>query len=490
MKIKFKEFANMGEVIFSDDSDLTLLIGDNGVGKTFLLEAYSKTNDLIVEHFIESEFFEELLDTAEYEIDLVDSKKNLPILPTDFLGRLSDSGKFVDEKGLYVFDVKIKNIEILQEKIICEVLRENDRLSQQIKEEVFFNEMDLSGFDVNISDQLECLQNQATYEMTYFIRKQIQGLESTEETKNNYFEKDISIYSVKLSGRSEEGYMLADISEIEDIQESIAEKDYSVIEKLIKSTLVEEARRSFVEKNNLRNIIYIPSERVISMSEALEKVFKKAMFNDLRYSEEKFMNQYTLLKEMMSRSSLMLKRRNKYSKEYINLLGGIPIFNEDGEVAYIEDSAGNRTKRSLFSTKQNKLFSFFILENNMGGISNQRKSSSLENMVIIEEPEAHLSLRGVFQIVDYITYLSKTRKVIVSTHSDVFVSKVNNYYLNNKDKITLSGYEILNRKPKNIFKPVEMGEYGLRSDFIHEQLNILFEETNVIQGLIDGLEEV
>ena len=186
----------------------------------------------------------------------------------------------------------------------------------------------------------------------------------------------------------------------------------------------------------------------------------------------------------------MLKRRNKYSQEYINLLGGIPIFNEDGEVAYIEDSAGNRTKRSLFSTKQNKLFSFFILENNMGGISNQRKSSSLENMVIIEEPEAHLSLRGVFQIVDYITYLSKTRKVIVSTHSDVFVSKVNNYYLNNKDKITLSGYEILNRKPKNIFKPVEMGEYGLRSDFIHEQLNILFEETNVIQGLIDGLEEV
>ncbi|HEM3633650.1 TPA: AAA family ATPase, partial [Streptococcus suis] len=49
MEIKFSNFANMGAVNIEFTDKINLLAGDNGSGKTLLLEAYSKANDVLLE---------------------------------------------------------------------------------------------------------------------------------------------------------------------------------------------------------------------------------------------------------------------------------------------------------------------------------------------------------------------------------------------------------------------------------------------------------
>ncbi|WP_458202917.1 hypothetical protein [Enterococcus faecalis] len=61
MDIKFEKFVNIGEGSFSVNTPLTILIGNNGVGKTLLLEAYAKTNDYIVEKILNSSFIDKLI---------------------------------------------------------------------------------------------------------------------------------------------------------------------------------------------------------------------------------------------------------------------------------------------------------------------------------------------------------------------------------------------------------------------------------------------
>ena len=52
----------------------------------------------------------------------------------------------------------------------------------------------------------------------------------------------------------------------------------------------------------------------------------------------------------------------------------------------------------------------------------------------------------------------------------------------------MSGYEIIEKSPFNIFRPIELTKYGLRSDFIEEQLNSLIMETDKIQSEIESAE--
>lgn len=73
MDIKFEKFVNIGEGSFSVNTPLTILIGNNGVGKTLLLEAYAKTNDYIVEKILNSSFIDKLIRNLEFKTEVVRS---------------------------------------------------------------------------------------------------------------------------------------------------------------------------------------------------------------------------------------------------------------------------------------------------------------------------------------------------------------------------------------------------------------------------------
>ena len=50
MRIKIEKFANINNVYLEFSNQMNILIGDNGTGKTLLLEAYSKINDTVISH--------------------------------------------------------------------------------------------------------------------------------------------------------------------------------------------------------------------------------------------------------------------------------------------------------------------------------------------------------------------------------------------------------------------------------------------------------
>ena len=62
--------------------------------------------------------------------------------------------------------------------------------------------------------------------------------------------------------------------------------------------------------------------------------------------------------------------------------------------------------------------------------------------IIIEEPEAHMSLKSMFELVDITDWLLKDNKIIMTSHSDVFVTLLNN--LIKKNKINAKVYELIN----------------------------------------------
>ena len=95
------------------------------------------------------------------------------------------------------------------------------------------------------------------------------------------------------------------------------------------------------------------------MSKNLEKMFLENQI--LRYSEQKFMQDYEEAKEVKQFLTELSEEDDYISEEFKELIGGTLNF-DDGEVISLTDDLGVEIPREFFSTKQNKLQSLHILE--------------------------------------------------------------------------------------------------------------------------------
>ena len=186
-----------------------------------------------------------------------------------------------------------------------------------------------------------------------------------------------------------------------------------------------------------------------------------------------------------------MKDRMIFEDSYKKILGGTPLFDESGEITKIETENGEIVNRTLFSTKQNKIYPFFMLNQNYRNKSynmfNQRifRRRFDKKIVIIEEPEANLSTKGILEMAEYIFELNQKYQIILSTHSDVFLAQINNIYLENKKIKEVSGYEIIDTTFPFFIKKLEVSDsYGVSSDFITSQLELLYQNTEVSQNKI------
>lgn len=485
MHIEFKRFADIGYIDFSNEADLTFLIGDNGVGKTFLLESYAKANDYLVNKFIESSYFNQLVDDCvEFEI-LTSEKVGEEIIknPTEgYQSKLSANYKIVLQF----------NFDNLKRKLSDDLLSTKEELRKIILKDIFFNKLVMEDLKLDFKDDIELSKDEQIFDLKFVLA--FDEIEEVDYTSSIELQKRAlsTIYLRNIGNNSTIRRPVRELEEAKSTFNKFENRDFGDLDTMIKVSTSNLLKRKFIELNGLNNIVYIPSERVISMSATVERMLEKEEFNDLRYSEMKFMRQYSAAKEAIT---ILMNRSNNninYSSEYKELIGGKPFFNKEGEMIYIENLSGQKIGRSLFSTKQNKLSPFFILESDFDQFlydERRIRGGNLPTLVIVEEPEAHLSLKGVMQMAKYIYHLARDRKVIVSTHSDVLLSRINNIYMSDEKKISLEGYEILEKEPLNIFKSIELTKLGLRSDFIESQLNFLFEEASSAQKDLDNIGE-
>ena len=461
MRIKIEKYVNINNVDLEFSNPMNILIGDNGTGKTLLLEAYSKINDTVISNLDSKyNFISSIIDQADLNINKISKEGN-----NSYKYELSFTDVLEVES---LFNVGIRKLkDEIEEKLKSDVLNENLSMDGLL---IDFKGIDeLINFSGEISVSIKSFSNNSDNNFINF-----------EDTEDYYIEfeyKDISLVRYLNESNLKEIIKSMNTNQVKYLLEGF---------KFIIAKIIEE---KFVIINNIFNIIYIPSERVYSMSKNLVKMLSETPF--LRYSEKKFMQDYEEVKESKQFMAKFFEENNYTSDEFKELIGGTLNF-DDGEVISLSDDLGIEIPRELFSTKQNKLQSLHFLDK-FQMLPRALMKNANRRLLIIEEPEAHLSIKSILGIFKYLKHLSKHYRIVIATHSDIMLTLVNNWYLASPSKNIVGGWELLDSKSENNSKymltKLELGDYGLISEFMNEQLMLLQKMTLKSQQNIDYLEE-
>lgn len=221
--------------------------------------------------------------------------------------------------------------------------------------------------------------------------------------------------------------------------------------------------RSYLEGGN---ILFLPSERNLHMTNAVSQLLKEfdGANTNIRYSELLFMQDYLAFKENRKFFNYDIDERVE------ELFEGQLEFDEDGEVAVIKQKS-TTIKRPLFSTRLNRMIPYLILSSPFQSFKS----------VIIEEPEAHLSLKSMKEIISFFEYLiEKGYSLVVTTHSDVFFGRLNNLFIKNPD-IETNVYELRANESGSVLEEKTKTDVGYEIELFNEELDDLYEETLELQ---------
>ncbi|VME60733.1 recombination protein F [Streptococcus pneumoniae] len=461
MRIKIEKYANIANVDLEFSNQMNILIGDNGTGKTLLLEAYSKINDSVISHFgSNNNFISSIIDRSNLNIKKVSK----------------------DSDNNFRFQLSLANSSEVKEQFEEAIQELKYDIEKRVRTDVLFEQLSMEGLLIEFGniEELVNFSEEITVSISSFSSDSANDFINIENSEDYYLEfKSKDIGHVRFLNKSSLKKIIKSLNTdpVEDLLESF---------KFMISKIIEE---KFLINNNIFNITYIPSERVYSMSKNLEKILSETSF--LRYSEQKFMKDYEEAKESKRFMAKFWEENDYTSDEFKKLIGGTLNF-DDGEVISLTDNLGVEIPRELFSTKQNKLQSLHILEQYQRF---PRKSMQYvsRQLLIIEEPEAHLSIKSILGMFKYLKHLSKRYRIVIATHSDIMLTLVNNWYLASPSNNTVGGWELLDLKSENnskyMFTKLELGDYGLISEFMNEQLLLLQRMTLKSQQNLNYLEE-
>lgn len=461
MRIKIDKFANINNVDLEFSNQMNILIGDNGTGKTLLLEAYSKINDTVISH----------LDSKYNFISSIIDQANLNI------NRISKEGN-----NSYKYELSFSDVLEVENLFNVGIQKLKDEIEDRLKSDILKENLSMDGLLIEFKDidELINFSDEITVSIKSFSNNSDNNFINIEDTEDYYIEfenKDIS-----------HGRFLIE-SNLKEIIKSMNTDPFMYLLEFFKFIIAKIIEEKFVIINNIFNIIYIPSERVYSMSKNLVKMLSETPF--LRYSEKKFMQDYEEVKESKQFMAKFFEENNYTSNEFKELIGGTLNF-DDGEVISLTDDLGVEIPRELFSTKQNKLQSLHFLDK-FQMLPRALMKNADRRLLIIEEPEAHLSIKSILGMFKYLKYLSKYYRIVIATHSDIMLTLVNNWYLASPNKNIVGGWELLDSKSENnskyMFTKLELGDYGLISEFMNEQLLLLQRMTLESQQNLNYLEE-
>ena len=119
MRIKIDKFANINNVDLEFSNQMNILIGDNGTGKTLLLEAYSKINDTVISHLDSKyNFISSIIDQVDLDINKISKEGN-----NSYKYELSFTDVLEVENLFNVGTRKLK--DEIEERLKSDVLNEN-----------------------------------------------------------------------------------------------------------------------------------------------------------------------------------------------------------------------------------------------------------------------------------------------------------------------------------------------------------------------------
>lgn len=464
MKIEFNNLAPIKHGVF-EEKDLTIIIGDNGTGKTILLETVTFIKDFYTNKIMEF--------TRSKE-----NKHHYASITPDFDNNLLDFIEGIDLKEKMSFikkDIRAKVDNTALNNLFFDFIENQKRECIDL-----VNERVLSGLD-------ETLFEFKLKELPEF-KKEYEG-----ELHVYYSDRDFILLIAVFEDFSVEPTIIHfDRKKTDNIKEMLEEikfeddflKVKEGIDDLIKKTIFKGLYLEYFEHGNL---LYLPSERSMYRRNAMSNIADfmndhnavSKPSNEMRYSESLFYEEYLRFKAQEERrfEKNNLKDlaesmdNNEDKKQLFNLYKGKLIYDQKGEIVSILRNSGLKIPRRLFSTKETKLIPYDMISNE--GTSYER--------LIIEEPEANMSLASMKDLIKFFSYhLFKEKKMTLTTHSDVFFSRINNLILGD-NKFTANVYELVNKEHGIILEEKSKNEYGYEIELFKNELNNLFEETLKIQ---------
>lgn len=435
------------------DQHLTIIVGDNGAGKTLLLETISFLKDYyqnrkrtFVKHLIDKYESMFSLETDIEVNDLIkqESKKNIQETSVRINITSHDADKLNIEFKKMVEDEYSKAIGGINENVL---LTDESSFSFKLLDLDVFEEKE-EKYYLHVSQQRKDRLILSLHLENEFLIATIINLETF------LFEKEAT------SLDEEKSFRLIDRNKLSDI-----------INRKIKEMFLSYKYDSYFGSDR---ILYLPTERNSFMDNALMKAASDIEVETnlkRRYSERLFTASYLNFKHYLETFPNLVDR---LTSDMEDLFGGQIKYGDNGEISSIVMKDGKEIRRELFSTKQNRLIPYLLI--------NQPISRYSE--VIIEEPEAHLSLKSQKEFLSYLNRLLKKegKKFYITTHSDVFFQFLNNMLLKDPS-IQVNVYELLEDDDECYFlDKKERTDYGYEINMFTHVLNELYDESLKIQN--------
>ncbi len=439
MKIHYTNLGRIKDAQF-DVKNLTVIVGDNSMGKTILLESLALFENVMknqMEDFIDFKYIE---DIKVLKINSVSEKDNKFRKHKDILA------KSLDIECIKKDEIELINKMKKYESKYKKLLKENilDQPSSKVSFSVEYNKIPENFFPKHLKLYIDISENKII--QTEF---KVNGVTVVSRLPRISLNFDDNSYPSE-----------ANPDFFDDIISTTFPRIISILN-----------RRFFRVYCNIEETIFFPSERASYQINAknksaafIEETFSKAnnkKEEDIRYSESLFIKSYFEYQdylEFMSDADNIFDSNRDLFRELCFSIGGKPIY-EDGMISKIELNSKEEIPKKLFSTKQNRLLPYFML---CTPIMLQT------NRVIIEEPEAHMSLKSMFELQKIIGILLRNTNVIITSHSDVFVTLLNNLII--KNNIGASIYELVHEKEGHILKKLDLGPTGAEFSFMSDQL--------------------
>ncbi|MGG4171620.1 AAA family ATPase [Bacillus safensis] len=476
MKIEIENLGQVKNALIEEEPNLTVIVGDNGSGKTLLLEAKTFILQSYSNHSqrIQKDLTEKYMHDLEFLADWKTVK--------EFINQYSNyNHEPGEERPSLTFSINCNINKAVNEKINIYIKDQFDDLQKiiirELNKEILMvdeSEVNFKVFGIphipEISD-ITCVIKPGETEL-FILDISIKGYE------------EYAVTTAFVTSRH--SFVLDEYTDF-DINEK--NQVYDPIEDLLSRIKQIYFYVFFKELRIKSNILYLPSERNLFMDDALTKTIKESfdsrhsfsrMNTKVRYSEHLFNISYLKYKDRLSRLTPEFQAK-LVDRQLAEMFGGKITFDEEGDIKSIRKNDNEIIKRELFSTKQNRLIPYLLINGNsiMGGYQN----------VIIEEPESHLSLKSIRELINYLKILIRRGvKITITTHSDVFFSHLNNLILENKQFDT-KVYELKYSNDVSYLEEKQITEQGYEIDLFTQELEELFEKTLEIQDKTELEEE-
>lgn len=521
MKLKVSNLAHINSAYLNDDSDLTVIVGDNGTGKTLLLETYtllseeiSSFRDSVINKIMTNYIGNFKVTLNEESLELL---KDIFLMQESIVEEMFEEDlprKFirevVEEKIRTTFPDSIDGIQVKADIEIVDIENINKYIeiySNEVKKKfislaeskILFNSSKIG--DIDFIDRIPTLKEFNSRSVIVDIRPTLWVINKRyimPLIQQNGKTFSVEQLEKRISARVLNTFMNS-IMDDEFIDTSNA--DVLLIPTERNSIIANSNFRTRMELENSNNGAFSRYSEFSFTMEFLK--FKEELgqhefnfFEDLSHSDETLSPNSNNISDLFfeglqsqnetseipsnvfvedSEKKLASKEmiRKKHSEKLTEMLGGSLVYNKFGELNSIIDADGNVVSSKLFSTKQNHISSFAILEENVRDY----------DVIIIEEPEANLSLKAIKQLVDYLFDLIRNYKVkmILTTHNELFFQRLNNNLLKNP-QITSSVYEFVSENDLNNLKKLEKNDYGYSVELFNSELDQIFKETVKLQN--------